>query len=167
MTPWKSGDPVLARRLNEMQEQPLRQREARAHGMIVHFGKVIAATATGINDANANPVQWTYEIHEVEKTATGYTSTTETKWSVLDSGIGFRTTSGYSMAEDGNTTAGRQRDGVDHDGTDYPPGFQMQPLQVGSIVPFVLFIVPSPSTGVYAEEAWILPWPNGEDGTCT
>lgn len=129
------------------------QRDPLHRNRDLRWAKITANNPTGVNDANANPVQWTYTIQEVYKSATGYGG-----WSNLDNG--FNGTA-YNFAEDANSTSGTQPStGVDHDGADYPSGFNMTPLQNDLIVPFVLI------DAAGAVEAWILPFNNGEDGTC-
>jgi hypothetical protein len=119
-------------------------------------GRIVAATATSLEDANSNPVRWTYEIEEITKTASGYDG-----WTAI--GKGYTSNLAYNFAEMGNAATGRQMNGVDHDGADYPAGFAMQPVQVNAIVMFIY--VPVAADLV---EAWF--WPpgyNGEDGTCS
>lgn len=168
MKPWTPGDEITAARLNDMRRgDPVGNAQAggTGHGKPIHYVKIISATATGINDANTNPVQWTYEAHEVYKTAAGYSTTTVSAWTVLPEGAGFRGTA-YNMAEDGNTGTGEQGNMIDHDGADYPAGFEMKPLIVDRVYP-CLFILAPDGSGNYTQEAWIFTVPNGEDGTCT
>jgi len=168
MKPWKSGDEITAARLNDMRRgDPMSNAQAggTGHGKAFRFGKIISATAGTIVDANTNPVQWTYELHEVYKTARGYTTSAAAVWTVLPEGAGFRGTA-YNFGEDGNAGTGRQMNGIDHDGADYPAGFKMQALQVNAIVPFTV-ILAGDGSGSFTQEAWIFPVPNGEDGTCT
>jgi hypothetical protein len=68
---------------------------------------------------------------------------------------------GYNFLEDANTGVGRQQNGINHDG-DYPPNFQMYPLQDDSIHPGV-FLVEQANGNV---EVWLMPY-SAEDGTCT
>lgn len=140
----------------EIQRTP--KREMNVVSTLIRWGKVGAATATGVNDATPNPVQWSYAIVEVVKVKTGYQADA---WSTLTNGFSG---TAYSLAEYGNDGTGRQMNGIDHDGADYPSGFKMRELQVGAIVPFIF--IPAVQSNVLTLEAWILPWPNGEDGTC-
>jgi hypothetical protein len=168
LEPWKSGEEIAATKLNQpvdainkMPPPPPRPTTFDASGPVVRFGKVIAATADDIVDANTNPVGWFYELHQVYKGARG-----KAGWRVCDEGTGYRGVA-YNLAEENNTGTGRQMNGVDHDGSDYPAGFEMQPLQVGAIVAFIMVMAPDLDAGGYKPEAWILPWPNGEDGECS
>ncbi len=111
-----------------------------------------AATATGINDANGNPVQWTYAAIEVEKSSGGYGG-----WATKSGGWSG---TAYNGAEDENASGARQKStGVDHGGTDYPSTFEMQAIQPG--VKVLASLVEVGGT----VEAWFT-MANGEDGTC-
>lgn len=66
----------------------------------------------------------------------------------------------YNHYEDGNDGSGRQLNGIDHDGSDYPAGFKMQPIQNGLVVRADIFTIGG------TPEAWFSE-PNAEDGTCT
>jgi len=119
--------------------------------------KIVAAEATVVVDANANPVQWKYKIQEIVKTTAGYAG-----WVTMTKGYVSSTFDSYNHAETGNDGTGRQMNGIDHDGADYPATFKMQPMQVGAVVLFEYVQVNSALT-----EIWF--WPpgyNGEDGTC-
>ena len=126
-------------------------------GQPLRFFNVSAAAATGVNDANGNPVQWTYTVNEVHKLATGYGA-----WTARAAADGY-TGTGYNFNEISNQTSGRQGNGIDHDGADYPSAFSMQPLQSGYIYPAMLVAAPD-GTGIKLE-AWLWGM-NGEDGTC-
>jgi len=125
----------------------------------ISFATITSSAATGVNDAAGNPVQWTYQIQEAFKHLTGYQSSA---WASLTSGYSG---TAYHLAEFGNLGTGRQMNGVDHGGADYPAGFEMRPLQDGAVVPFVMFGMMSEGSSATVE-AWILPMMNGEDGTC-
>jgi hypothetical protein len=119
----------------------------------VRTGKITSSADTGIDDANSNPVQWKYQLREVMKNAKGYDA-----WVDVESGgyVG----DAFNMAEDNNSTSGEQGNGVDHDGDDYPEGFDMSAIPDDTLVTFIF--VPVEDTF----EAWIINVPNGEDGTC-
>jgi hypothetical protein len=167
MREWKKGDEITAARLNDMRRgDPVSGGRGRdsGHGNLVHYVQIISVTETGVEDANGNPVQWTYEVHEAYKTGRGYSTAAAPTWTILPEGAGFRGTA-YNHAEDGNTGTGEQGNMVDHDGADYPDGFEMKPLIIGRVYP-CRFILVSDGSGGYVQEAWIFTVPNGEDGTC-
>jgi len=133
---------------------PRRGRERGGGSPQLRLFRVLGATAVAAsNDANDNPTRWLYTAAEAEKTAAGYGG-----WSLV---AGAPTVAAYNLLEDGNTGTGRQRNGVDHDGADYPAGFAMRPIQTGSILPGLLVY---PADGGVVE-AWLMPVPNGEDGS--
>ena len=133
------------------------------------------------NDSNGSPTQWDYEVREMVKTAPGYG-----KWAGKDDKEDFTVTQdppvgeGYSGAaynwlEDSNANIANGvgflnqsifQNGVDHDGDDYPPGWAMQPLLLGTMHPGVILTVPTyVKSTQYIEECWLFPY-TGEDGTC-
>jgi hypothetical protein len=122
--------------------------------------KITASTATGINDADGNPVQWTYTVSEVYKSGLGYGN-----WTVRPIGESFTEyTNSYNFLEDANDGTGVQQNGVDHDSTHYPTNFQMMPLQTNSIHPGVV-VNAHDADGNTVYEIWLMPF-NGEDGAC-
>jgi len=124
--------------------------------------RIVSAADTGVNDAQGNPVQWTYQVVEVFKQQTGYTTTGTAKWITLPNGFSG---TAYNYAEDGNDGTGRQMNGVDHDGTLYSTTtFKMQALQVDSVWPGVLQYVIGPA-GAITLEPWLLGY-SLEDGEC-
>ena len=129
----------------------------------VHRGLRMAvidsATPTATVDTNGDPVQWDYEITEVEKTGAGYAVSA---WSSIEGGYSGPA---FHMAEAVNSASDPQGNGVDHSGADYPEGFTMQPLPVGLPVPVTTVQVTEEGESPVLEY-WILPIPNGEDGTC-
>jgi len=119
--------------------------------------RITASEATSTIDTNSNPVQWKYKIQEIANTSAGYGGATS-----LAGGHVSATFDAYNHAETGNDGTGRQMNGIDHDGADYPATFKMQPLQVNAVVKFEYVRVNDELT-----EVWL--WPpgyNGEDGTC-
>jgi hypothetical protein len=110
-------------------------------------------TATAVEDANGNPVQWTYAaVEQAKPTTHGYG-----QMAALSGGW---TGTAYNMAEDENDGTGRQpSNGVDHDGTDYPATFAMQPIQAGVKVLAELVTIGSTTSAYFS-------LPNGEDGSC-
>jgi len=161
---WRQREPITATKLNQpvdainhMATDATGDRR-RGHGSVIRWGIIQSAEATGVNDANANPVQWIYTIHESTKNGTGYGA-----WETLPAGNGYRGNA-YNPMEDQNTGLVKQGNGVDHDGADYPAGFEMQPLQ--SVFPYPFVLMPAFDGERFIDEAWILAIPNGEDGTC-
>lgn len=128
---------------------------------VIRWGKIIAATATGVNDAQTNPVQWTYTVAEVAKVKTGYQTSA---WAAITGGFAG---TAYHLGEYGNTGTGRQMNGTNHDGTLYADTtFKMQPLQVNAVVPFVF--ITAVQSNVPTIEAWIISGiGNAEDGECS
>jgi hypothetical protein len=119
----------------------------------LRYWKITSSNSTGVEDSNSNPVQWTYAVTEVRKLTVGYGG-----WSVKDEDVSY---TGYNFLEDANTGVGRQQNGINHDG-DYPPNYQMYPLQDDSIHPGV-FLVEQSNGDI---EVWLMPY-SAEDGTCT
>lgn len=110
----------------------------------------------GVEDSNGNPVAWTYQVQEQGgKTDVGYGG----KWRTLEGGYSG---TGRNFLEDANTGNGRQQNGVDHDGNDYPANWKMQPLQTNSYHPGIVVEIPE----VGDRECWLFPF-SGEDGTCS
>lgn len=120
----------------------------------IRWFKVTASASTGVNDANGNPVQWTYTVTEVYKQSTGYGG-----WGVKS---GTYVGTAYNSAEEGNDGTGVQMNGVDHDGADYPSTVSMQPLQNNAILPGVMIY-----TADGTPEVWLMPFGLGEDGSCS
>jgi hypothetical protein len=104
-------------------------------------------------DANGNPTQWTYTVEEIRKATAGYGG-----WAARAGGYSG---TAYNTDEDANTGTGRQMNSVDHDGANYPGGFEMFPLATGVIRPG-LFV----QTDAGLTEVWLFKT-NGEDGTCS
>lgn len=119
----------------------------------VRWFRVDASVATATVDANGNPVRWTYTVSEMYKATAGYGG-----WSVLSDGY---TGAAYNFNEEGNDGTGRQMNGVDHDGADYPSTVSMQPIQDNAILPGVMVFAASG-----AVEVWLWSQSN-EDGTCS
>ena len=124
-----------------------------ARSPIRWFG-IDSSSATATVDANGNAVKWTYTVTEKYKATAGYGG-----WSTKTGGY---TGTAYNSAEEGNDGSGRQMNGVDHDGTDYPATVQMYPLQNGAVIPGVLIY-----TATGTAEVWLMPFGLGEDGTCS
>lgn len=120
------------------------------------FIRITASEATDATDANDNPVQWVYDAEEVEKTSAGYGG-----WTKKTGGWSGKA---YNFLEDQNDGSGRQANMVDHDGSAYPSGFKMEPMLNNTPVPAIL--VPVQDGEDVVIEAWFMPVPNGEDGTC-
>lgn len=148
----------------ELTAYHLQDSDAKTFSRITYtvFG-VLGSTATGVNDANDNPVQWTYSLVEIVKTAIGYGG-----WSVKPGG--FSTSEGYNSMENTNTGVGRQGTGIDHDGDNYPTTYQMQPLQTNSIWSGVIIAFDrywdTIDNSELIREGWVFGV-NAEDGTCS
>lgn len=114
--------------------------------------RITDSTSTGNQDADGNPVQWTYPAEQVYKVSAGYGG-----WSTFTGGWSG---TAYNGAENLNDGSGRQGNGVDHDGSDYPTSIKMRPIQPDTIVAARLVNVGG------TVEAWF-DLVNGEDGTCS
>jgi len=140
---------------------------------------IAGATVTGLEDANDNPVQWTYNLTEVVKVSPGYGIGEANGWFKKPGGFSAFEASGpiygvgYNSMENYNTGVGRQGTGIDHDGDNYPTTYQMQPLQTNSIWPGIIVafdqywdkrLYPDQSELLY--EGWVFGV-NAEDGTCS
>lgn len=134
-------------------------------GHRVYLARVVSSTATSVVDANANPVQWTYEIERVAKVKAGATSASNTGvWQSF--GANYTYSPAYRLIEDGNTGTGRQKYGIDHDGELVDGVDQaMQPLQDGTIVTFI-FVPVTTAAGELSVEPWITGTWASIDGTC-
>lgn len=122
-------------------------------GSMLPVFRIDSSTPTGINDARGNPVQWTYAVTQVIKRLNGYGNNV---WDEMPGGyIG----DAHNFCENGNTGVGRQDNGVDHDGADYPDGFAMIPIQ--GVVPGRFIVSAEGIT-----EAWF-DRVNSEDGLCS
>ena len=94
------------------------------------YCRITAADPTGIVDARGNPAQWLYTITQVVKGGAGYGNAA---WeNALDGYVG----TARNFCEAGNNGIGRQDNGIDLDGPDFPTGFSMIPIQ--GTLPFVL-----------------------------
>lgn len=130
----------------------------------VEVGLVTAATVTGVNDSNTNPVQWTYTIQPAYKSATGYSSGGVSKWVAIPD---TDTITGYNFAEDLNDGSGIQGNGVDETGVAYQAGTWKfrQAIQLNYAVVFLR--IPVDTSGTVTAEAWIIQVLNTVDGNCS
>lgn len=117
------------------------------------------AIVTGNTAQNSNPTtQWTYKAKRVYKSATGYGSA---KWTQGGDEITC-----YNMAENINSTSGRQGNSIDVDHLDIDDDgsrdYEFYPIQNNT--PVLIIYVPVESTMEY----WIVGagMPNGVDGEC-
>ena len=139
---------------------PNHMRGFQAHSGLVVVQITEKTEVSTSNDDDGNPTQWTYRAKRVLKTASGYAG-----WVSADTQRGAPELQTYNFREYLNDGDGRQGNGVNHDGTDYPVGFRMQSLEVGGIYPGMEVVAPDGSGGSVVEY-WV--WQaNGEDGTCT
>ena len=103
--------------------------------------------------ATAATNQWTYSFVEVVKSAAGYGG-----WTTRTGG---RTGTARNMFEDMNDGAGIEGNGINVDGTDFPSGFEMQPVPAGTVV--MMHRVLEAAAGT--QEFWF-DFVNAVDGTC-
>jgi len=133
-------------------------------GFRVYLGRIVAATATAVEDANSNPVQWTYEIEQVAKVKAGLTNATNTGvWQSL--GDSYTYSPAYRLIEDGNTCNGLQKYVVEHHGELVSAAIMMQPLVAGTIITFI-FVPVTTAAGVLTVEPWITGTWATIDGEC-
>lgn len=146
---------------------PIRRTEITAGQIIpaserqVRLFRIVDVKCTGVRDTRGNCVAWEYGVSEIEKAGRGYGT-----WRPIVAEVARARA--YNCLEDGNTGIGRQANGVDHDGRDYPDGFAMQPCPVGAIVQGVRVDAPTGSADATRQtlpEVWFM-YPNAEDGVC-
>ena len=117
-----------------------------------------AVAVSGAVDDSANAVQWTYTVTQVHKANAGYGG-----WR---NKLGGYVGTAYNLLEDGNGT-GQQDNGVDHGGADYPAGFSLQSLVIGSLhAGLWLRTADAELASTGTAEVWLFGH-NAEDGTCS
>lgn len=97
--------------------------------------------------------QWWYDWMEVRRTSTGF----EAFDGARDSDTCEQA---INSVEENNGSSGIQGNGIDHDGADYPAGFELQPIR-GNPVRRMYVDYLADGSAVYTFEA-----SNAEDGTC-
>ena len=118
--------------------------------------------AAGSDDGQDNPTQWIYSGYVVAKVKRGRGTLVDGRndaWKTYGDIVSI-----YNMREMNNSQvqvdpAARLGNGVRHSG-DYPAGFMMRPLELGSVYPAIALTV----EGVLEYWTW---QSNGEDGSCT
>ena len=126
---------------------------------------VMVETAEDVSDSDdsqGNATQWEYTgrvVAKVKKGRGNVVGGTNDAWTTYGGSVAI-----YNMREMNNsqvatTASARLGNGVSHSG-DYPAGFEMRPLELGSVYPAIALTV----EGVLEYWTW---QSNGEDGSCT
>lgn len=115
--------------------------------------KVISHSEQG-STSSTPPNQWDYVLSQVHKTGNGYGG-----WAVVSTGL--VNVAGFNSFEDINDGTGVEGNGIDFSGSDFPAGFEMQPVPINSIVWGTVVYTTS-----LVREVWF-SFVNAVDGTCT
>jgi len=145
----------------------MRSGTTRWGGASIGFVMVTDAQAMDARDGHGNPVQWRYTGQLVTKIGDEYGEVVDGKnnaWSQTSNRGDIDIVTLYNLREMNNSQvetypSARMGNGVSHSG-DYPEGFMMRPLEIGSIYPA---IATTPGDNI----EWWTWQSNGEDGTCT
>jgi len=167
----KEGDKLSARRHNALVDAVQQNRalpNSFADGKGVYGrrtrGQAGAGTAVSLilaritgSQAADDPAQnrWKYSWQEIQKNAVGYGG-----WI---NGERSGTLDAFNSIEDMNDNIGEEGNGVNVDGIDFPPGFEIKPAAIGAII-LLREAVFSVGETTYTE--YWFAYENAVDGTC-